>query len=233
VTTAATGAFQDAIGFQFHDPLLLLRALTHRSYLNEVQDHPVPHYERFEFLGDAILDFLVGEYLFHHVPDQPEGELTLMRSSLVRTDALARFAEQVDLGDYILMGRGEEASGGRVRPALLADAFEALVAAMYLDQGMEAVSRWIANLFQHAVADLLKSGGARDAKSQLQEVAQAELGITPVYELIEQSGLDHERMFTIAVRVGDEVRGVGSGRSKQIAAQAAARAALLTFDQDG
>ncbi|MDQ4075227.1 MAG: ribonuclease III [Chloroflexota bacterium] len=221
---------QDAIDFHFRDQSLLLRALTHRSYLNEVPEHPVPHNERLEFLGDAVIDFLVGEYLFHHLPERREGELSSLRAALVRTEALAEFAEEIDLGSYVLMGRGEEASGGRARPALLADAFEALVAAIYLDKGIEAVKHWVEQFIHPSVQRLLKVGGSKDAKSYLQEVAQAELGITPVYEVVGEVGPDHERIFTIQVRIGDEVRGVGTGRSKQLAAQAAARAALLTFD---
>src|SRR5687767_604276 len=116
--------YQKSIGFQFREPMLLQRALTHGSYLNEVDEHPVGNNERLEFLGDAIIDFLVGEYLFHHLPERREGELTALRAALVRTEALAQFAEQVRLGEQVLMGRGEEATGGRTRPSLLADAFE-------------------------------------------------------------------------------------------------------------
>lgn len=220
--------FQTIIGFQFRDPSLLLRALTHRSYLNEVTDHPTPHNERLEFLGDAIIDFLAGEYLFHHLPEMREGELTTLRAALVRTEALAEFAAQIKLGEQVLMGRGEEASGGRTRPTLLADAFEALIAAIYLDQGMGAVQQWVEPFIVPAVREHLQRG-SKDAKSLLQEIAQAELGLTPVYEVASQVGPDHERVFTMRVRVGDEVRGTGAGRSKQLAAQAAARDALRTF----
>jgi ribonuclease III len=221
-------SFEATISFHFQDASLLLRALTHRSYLNEVLDHPTPHNERLEFLGDAIIDFLVGEYLFQHLPEMREGELTSLRAALVRTEALAEFATQIHLGEQVLMGRGEEASGGRTRPALLADAFEALVAAMYLDQGMDAVRQWVSQLIEPVVEAQVQRG-SKDAKSLLQEIAQAELGFTPVYEVVSQVGPDHERTFTTQVRIGEEVRGTGQGRSKQLAAQAAARAALLTF----
>ncbi|MBA3531546.1 MAG: ribonuclease III [Ardenticatenales bacterium] len=221
--------FQTSIRFHFNDSTLLLRALTHRSYLNEVLDHPVPHNERLEFLGDAIIDFLVGEYLFNHLPDMREGDLSALRAALVRTEALARFAEQINLGPQVLMGRGEETSGGRSRPSLLADAFEALVAAMYLDQGMDAVRLWVDHWLEPAVRQL---GSVKDAKSLLQELSQAELGLTPVYKVIAQEGPDHERLFTIQVLAGEEVLGMGQGRSKQVAAQAAARAALGRFGVD-
>ncbi len=217
------------IRYPFNEPLLLLRALTHRSYLNEAAEHPVTHNERLEFLGDAIIDFLVGDYLFHHLPERREGDLSALRAALVRTEALAAFAEQIDLGSHVLMGKGEEASGGRERPALLADAFEALVAAIYLDAGMEAARRWVERFVQPAFQKLVEAGGSKDAKSYLQEVAQAELGHTPVYEVVNEVGPDHERTFTTQVRIGEVVHGVGVGRTKQIAAQAAARAALKTF----
>lgn len=231
-TIVMLSSFSEAIGFHFQDASLLLRALTHRSYLNEVPEHPTPHNERLEFLGDAIIDFLVGEYLFHHLPEMREGDLTSVRAALVRTEALAEFAVQIHLGEQVLMGRGEEASGGRTRPALLADAFEALVAAMYLDQGMGAVQAWVSRLVEPAVQEQLQRG-SKDAKSLLQEIAQAQLGFTPVYEVVDQIGPDHERIFTTQVRVGEEVRGTGQGRSKQTAAQAAAQAALLTFGIEG
>ncbi len=218
---------QTLVRFRFRDPSLLLRALTHRSYLNEKPDHGVPHNERLEFLGDAIIGFLVGEYLFQHLPERQEGELTALRAALVRSTALAEFAERIRLGELILMGRGEETSGGRERQSLLADAFEALVAAIYLDQGMEAVREWVEQFTAPAVQPLARGGGSKDARSSLQEIAQAERGLTPRYELVEQSGPDHERLFTIHVRLGDEVSGAGQGRTKQAAAQAAARAALL------
>lgn len=222
-------ALQERLHFHFRDPSLLERALTHRSYLNEVPDHPMPHNERLEFLGDAIIDFLVGEYLFHHLPEMREGELSALRSGMVRTEALARLAEQVDLGRYVMMGRGEEATGGRTRATLLADVFEALVAAMYLDQGLEAVRQWVTPFMVPAADQLLQRGRGKDAKSYLQEVAQADLGQTPIYEVVAEVGPDHERIFTTQVRIGSEVRGTGQGRSKQIAAQAAARDALRTL----
>lgn len=219
-------AFQQKIGFTFNDETLLQRALTHRSYLNEVLDHPFPHNERLEFLGDAIIDFIVGEYLFHQLPTMREGDLTLLRARLVSEDALAGFAVALNLGQEVLMGRGEEVNGGRTRAALLADSFEALVAAMYLDQGMNAVMAWVRPLLVPVVAQLMAQGSGKDGRTILQEIIQSERGQTPRYIVVGQEGPDHERIFTTEVRVGDEVLGVGKGRSKQIAAQAAAQDAL-------
>lgn len=219
-------AFQQKIGFIFRDESFLQRALTHRSYLNEVPDHPFPHNERLEFLGDAIIDFIVGEYLFHQLPAMREGDLTLMRARLVSEDALAGFAAQIELGQEVLMGRGEEVTGGRTRAALLADSFEALMAAMYLDQGMEAVMAWVKPLLVPVVTVLVAQGSGKDARTILQELIQGERGQTPRYVVVAQSGPDHERIFTTEVRVGDEVLGTGKGRSKQLAAQAAAQDAL-------
>lgn len=218
--------FQHHIGFTFRDSTLLQRALTHRSYLNEFPDHPYPHNERLEFLGDAIIDFVVGEFLFHQIPDMQEGELTLLRARMVNEDALASLATQIGLGQEVMMGRGEESNGGRTRAALLADSFEALVAAMYLDQGMPAVSTWMTPLMTMTTEQLLAAGSGKDARTYLQEVIQGQRGQTPRYFVVGQEGPDHERTFTTEVRVGDEVLGVGKGRSKQLAAQSAAQNAL-------
>ena len=222
-------AFQTGIGFRFKDLTLLQQALTHRSYLNEFPEYPMPHNERFEFLGDAIIDFLVGDYLFHHHTKLREGEMTSLRAAIVRTEGLARFAQEINLGAQVIMGRGEEANGSRERQSLLADAFEALLAAMYLDQGMEAVREWVQPFIVLAAAELFQQGGDKDPKSILQEVAQAKLGITPHYQDISKSGPDHERLYTIHVLIGDELYGIGKGRTKQLAAQLAAEQGLARF----
>ena len=223
---------QAAAGLSFDDESLLLRALTHRSYLNEVPEHPVTHNERMEFLGDAVIDFLVGEYLFLNLPRRREGELSALRAAMVRTEALAAFAQQIELGEYVLMGRGEETTGGRERPSLLADAFEALVAAIYLDQGMSAAREWVTPFITPVVESLLARGGSKDAKSMLQELMQGEIGVTPLYEVVAVEGPDHQRLFTTHVLVDGEVRGIGRGPSKQAAAQAAAQAALDALNVD-
>lgn len=219
---------QTLLGVRFRDPALLETALTHRSYLNENPDlDNVSDNERLEFLGDAVLDFVVGDYLFHRFPDYQEGELTFLRAALVRTQTLAEFAGRIRLGAFIRMGRGEEQSGGRERKSLLADTFEALVGALYLDQGLEKVRAWLVERFiEPALANMEKLDLLKDPKSRFQEEAQMRFGITPVYELVSEEGPDHAKIFTMQVRLGDEVWGVGRGRSKQEATQAAAEEAL-------
>jgi ribonuclease-3 len=214
------------LGFQFNDSSLLLRALTHRSYLNEHPDLALEDNQRLEFLGDAVLDFVTGAWLYHHFPELQEGRLTSLRSALVRTPTLAQFARQIKLGLYLRLGKGEEESGGHERDANLCDAFEALVGALYLDGGLLVVEKFIHPLLQEEADHILTAELDRDPKSRFQEWSQAELGITPRYRTIKATGPDHARTFTIAVYVGEEAYGEGQGRSKQTAAQAAAEAAL-------
>ena len=204
---------------EFKNPSYLQRALTHRSYLNE---HPeaIEDNERLEFLGDAVLDCLSGAFLYNRYPEMREGQLTRMRSALVRTEQLAAFAAELGVGSLIRLGKGEEEAGGRERAPLLCATFEAIVGAYYLDSGFEAVRRFVEPLFATlANADL-------DSKSYLQEVAQAEFGQTPRYHTASAVGPDHHKEFTVEVLIGGEVYGVGAGPNKQAAAQAAARAAL-------
>lgn len=219
---------QALLGVHFRDCALLETALTHRSFLNENPDlDNVSDNERLEFLGDAVLDFVVGDYLFHRFPDYREGELTFLRAALVRTQTLAEFARRIRLGEFIRMGRGEEQSGGRERKSLLADAFEALVGGLYLDQGLEKVRAWLVERFiEPTLADMEELDLLKDPKSRFQEEAQMLFGITPVYELVSEEGPDHAKIFTMQVRLGGEVWGVGRGRSKQEATRAAAEEAL-------
>ncbi len=203
----------------FKDPFLLTRALTHRSYVNE---HPeaLEDNERLEFLGDAVLDCLSGAFLYNRFPEMREGQLTRMRSSLVRTEQLAAFATTMGVGPLIRLGKGEEEAGGRDRPPLLCDTFEAIIGAYYLDSGFEAVRQFIEPLFR-AIGD-----ADLDPKSAFQEIAQRDYGHTPRYHTVAAVGPDHQKQFTVEVRVNGEVFGVGIGQSKQIAEQAAARDAL-------
>jgi ribonuclease-3 len=207
----------------FHDPSLLQRALTHRSYVNE---HPevLEDNERLEFLGDAVLDFVTGAFLYHRYPEMAEGRLTRLRSALVRTEQLAVFSQAVGLGPLMRLGRGEEA--GRARPTLLCAAFEAVIGAYFLDAGVEAVRAYVEPLFKPAAEQILRTDKDTDAKSLLQEWAQAKRGQTPRYSTLAATGPDHEKTFTVEVRIGEEVFGVGAGPNKQAAAQAAAQAGL-------
>ena len=210
----------------FRDKSLLQRALTHRSYLNEHPDFPLEDNERLEFLGDAVLDFLTGEYLYHRFPEMREGPLTSLRSVLVRRSTLARFARQWNLGRHLLMGHGEAESGGRNRPATLCAAFESMIGALYLDQGLDSVKHVIEPLIMPEIARTLKEHSDKDPKSHLQELAQARMHHTPRYTSVAESGPDHAKEFTVKVTIGGQVFGQGQGPSKQQAAQAAARAAL-------
>jgi ribonuclease-3 len=221
------------LGFVFADKSLLQRALTHRSYLNEHPEFPLEDNERLEFLGDAVLDFVTGEYLYHRFPELKEGALTSLRSVLVRRETLARFATRHDLGRFLQMGHGEAESGGRTRLTTLCAAFEALIGAAYLDQGLNAVSAIIYPLIGPEVTRTLQEHSDKDAKSLLQELVQAETQRTPRYMTVSESGPDHAKEFTVQVAVGDQVYGQGTGRSKQQAAQRAAQSALERFRAEG
>jgi len=218
--------FQARIAFAFQNPALLREALTHSSLMNECPDLGILDNQRLEFLGAALLDVLVGEWLFDRYPDAREGELTMLRAQLVRNESLSAWAAQLDLGSYLLLGKGEAASGGRARAANLCAGLEALVGAIYLDQGLEATRAWIWRFLEQRAQEIDQMRSAKDAKSQLQEFTQGALKLTPSYRTIRQAGPDHARVFTAQALVGEEVWGEGSGPSKQIAEQAAAEAAL-------
>jgi ribonuclease-3 len=217
--------FAQRIGLLFSDLRLLSRALTHRSYRNEYSD-AIEDNERLEFLGDAVLDFLVGAWLYEQFPEMAEGELTRLRSALVRTEQLAVFAVQIDLGAALRLGRGEADSGGRTRPVLLCGAFEALIGALYLDGGMQAVQRLVEPMLVDASSSILAARQEQDAKSLLQEWIQSRGFDHPQYRTVRAYGPDHDKMFEVEVMVGGEVVGRGEGRSKQAAAKAAARVAI-------
>ncbi len=223
--------YEQRLGISFRDKSLLKRALTHSSYLNETPDVPWEDNERLEFLGDAVIDFLVAEYLYHKFPEMPEGVLTNVRSNLVRKETLARFAREIDLGQHLYMGSGEVQSGGREREAILCAAFEALVGAIYLDQGLEVARDFVLAFVQEHINEALEQAMLKDAKSRLQEWSQATLHLTPRYVTVRAQGPDHARVFTVEVRIGDVVAGRGVGTSKQAATQAAAEDALSRVDE--
>ena len=210
---------ETVIGHTFKDPSLLETALTHTSYANEAKGR-VKHNERLEFLGDSVLSIVVADYLFHHWTDRPEGELTKARASLVCESALFQFAQEIDLGRYLRLGRGEEMGGGRTRPSVVSDAFEALIAALYLDGGMEAARAFILPFLTEG-----KTAEA-DYKTQLQEVIQQNPEERLRYELEGETGPDHDKHFQMAVYLNSNLIGRGEGHSKKAAEQAAARQAL-------
>lgn len=216
---------EKAAGYTFRDRRLLREALTHRSRANEVNDG-LPDNQRLEFLGDSILGFLVGRELYLCHSGWKEGELSRHRSSLVDEENLSRLAQALDLGSYLVLGKGEERSGGRGKKSILADAYEALVAAVYLDGGMQPVQRLVKRQFGHLLSGAEPAGLTRDYKTELQELTQARMASVPRYELQESFGPDHDRSYRVAVFVRDALAGEGLGRSKKAAQQAAAREAL-------
>jgi len=224
-------AFAARNGLIFQDWSLLRVALTHRSYLNEHPDLDWEDNERLEYLGDAVLDFLLAEHLFLRFPAAPEGELTNLRAALVRRETLARFAQRLGVGQAMFMGHGEVETGGRARAATLCAAFEALIGALYLDQGLEAVGQFIAPLVERELAAAQLDVADKDPKSRLQELAQGSLGVTPRYRTVAAAGPDHAKTFTVHVFIRDAVCGIGEGSSKQLAAQAAALDALARRDE--
>lgn len=211
------------LGLPFKNHSLLLRALTHRSYVNENPNSPEDN-ERLEFLGDAVLDFIVGAWVYHRFPEMPEGDLTKMRSAIVRNDQLARFARSIRLGGALRLGRGELTTGGKERDGLLGSAFEALVGALYLDAGLEAVEAFVHPLLEQSQDFILEE--IHDPKSVLQEWAQAEKLGAPQYFTVSSMGPDHAKVFEVEVRIQGVTYGRGHGSSKHIAARIAAQTAL-------
>lgn len=214
------------LGLTFNHLGFLKEALIHRSYLNENRDSALRHNERLEFLGDAVLELIVTEHLFKTYQDRPEGELTSFRAALVRTESLAAESEKLNLGEYLYMSKGEEGTGGRKRQYILANTFEAVLGAIYLDQGLESCVGFLNRVLIPKMTQIVEKRLDIDAKSRLQEIAQEQLKITPVYVLLSDSGPDHDKTFTMGVTLGGMQFGSGSGRSKQEAEQVAASSAL-------
>jgi ribonuclease-3 len=218
-------ALESTLGVHFHNPALLTLALTHRSYIYETPGEGQSSNERLEFLGDSILALISADYLYRAFPNLSEGELTDVRAVLVRTETLANFARDINLGAFLLMGKGEQHSGGGKR--VLASAFEALLGAIYLDQGLTEVQTFLLPRLEPLAQTIVEKRLFKDNKSLFQELAQAHDGITPSYRLVSQEGPSHNREFTIEVLLGEQVAGSGQGRNKQTAEQEAARSALL------
>lgn len=218
-------SFKTRLLLSVKDEFLLTRALTHRSFLNENKG-ALEDNERLEFLGDAVLDFIVAEWLYNNYPEKPEGYLTKIRAAVVQTEQLANFAKMIDLGNALRLGRGEIIAGGRERTAILCDAFEALIAAIYLDSGINAVKNFLYPLLNDHFCSLTINQIDEDPKSALQEWAQSQGFSSPTYELISETGPDHAKHFAMCVTINGNILGEGSGSSKQSAEKEAASQVL-------
>lgn len=216
---------EKAIGVTFDDKDLLALAFVHKSFVNE---HPEQerYNERLEFLGDAVLELAVTDFLYHKYPGEPEGKLTNWRSALVKGKNLAKVARTLKLGDFLLLSRGENQSGGREKNYILANTIEALIGAIYLDKGYDEANKFIMSHIASFLEEIIEKGLHIDAKSRVQEMAQDKLNITPRYELISESGPDHDKTFVMGIHFGKELAGQGTGPSKQESEQAAAHDAL-------
>jgi ribonuclease III len=225
-------ALQMTLGVNFNNPVLLEQALVHSSYINENPGYTPGHNERLEFLGDAVLGCIVAEKLYQDFPDLNEGEMTKLRAALVRRETLAGIARGINLGDFLYMGKGEEASGGRSKAPNLAGAIEAVIAAVYLDRGLAASRDIILRLLGDAWAKAARQGAGLDYKSKLQEVMQSRLQLTPSYRLIAETGPDHDKVFTVEVFAGAQTLSSGTGKNKKLAETDAARTALERLMRD-
>lgn len=221
------------IGVEFKNKDLLTQAFVHRSYLNENPDFPLFHNERLEFLGDAVLELIVTDYLYASFPDKPEGELTSWRAALVNAKMLSAVAKELGLNDFLLLSRGEKRETGKARDYILANAFEALVGAMYLDLGIEKTREFIERSLLPKISQVQKEHLFQDAKSRFQEVAQERVSVTPIYKLLKESGPDHAKYFVVGAFLGSELAGQGEGSSKQEAEEQAAKQALEKLEKEG
>lgn len=224
---------EERISYKFKDPSILKEALTHSSYANEAgsRGEELTCNERLEFLGDSVLSIVTSEYLFKNYPTLPEGKMSTVRSGAVCEKSLAVFASDIELGEYILLGQGEKNSDGKSRPSILADAFEALLAAVFLDGGIAPVKKFLLPYITETITEEIKSNSGVDAKTKLQQIVQCESGEILSYEVINEEGPSHDRTFTIEARLNSNVIGVGTGKSKRAAEQAAAEQALSYFGE--
>lgn len=221
---------REKLGFEFDNIELLVTALTHRSYVNEHKKSVTEHNERLEFLGDAVLELVVTDYLFKN-HSEPEGILTSWRAALVRTESIGEAGDKLGYEPLVRMSRGEKQGSDRARQQILANAFEAVTGAIYLEKGYAVAEKFIQEHILYKLDDILKTGSWRDPKSNLQEVSQRVDGFTPQYRVLDEIGPDHDKVFTLGVFVGDTLMGRGTGPSKQSAQQEAARSALEKYQQ--
>lgn len=218
--------FEQAIGITFANKELLTHAFIHRSYINENPKSGFEHNERLEFLGDAVIELVVTDYLYRSYPDHHEGDLTAYRSALVNAVIMGEVAQTLGMNDYLLLSKGEQKDTGRARQTILANTYESFVGALYLDQGYAVCDQFVTKTLLTHLSDIIKNKSWKDAKSLIQEEAQERLGITPAYKVVGEVGPDHDKHFTIGIFFGDKKIAEGKGRSKQEGEQQAALAAL-------
>ena len=216
-------AIEEKLGIVFQDKSLLDIALTHRSYLNEHKEVSLQNNERIEFLGDAVLELIISSYLFKEYPNKPEGDLTNIRAALVRTESLAEESRNLGIGEYLRMSKGEKESGGRDKDYLLANTFEAVLGAIYQDQGFDVCKTYIERTLLMKADRIVENNLFIDPKTQAQEIIQAKFKVTPIYEVLKQDGPDHDKTFTVALKINNKQIASGTGSSKQKAEEAAAK----------
>jgi len=219
---------REKLGFEFHDINLLVTALTHRSYVNEHRESVKEHNERLEFLGDAVLELVSSDFLYRNY-DEPEGIMTAWRSALVRTESIGAAGEELGYGPLVRLSKGEKHGSDRAHAVILADCFEAVIGAIYLDQGYDTAREFIAKHILVKIDKILEDGSWRDPKSYLQELAQHNDGATPSYKVLDEDGPDHNKTFTVGVYVGKQLKGTGTGHSKQEAEGSAAAEAVKEY----
>ena len=222
---------QDLLLYQFRSIDYLKQALVHKSYANEKKEQGIQDNERLEFLGDAVLDLIVSESLVENYPSYSEGRLSKLRALVVNESSLSTVARSLGLGDYILLGRGEDQSGGRDKNSILADTFEAVIAAIYIDSGLPEVSRFVLPLLEDRIGEVARSDSPMDFKTELQELSQSLRGVLPSYRVVQESGPDHEKVFLVELSLDSAIISTGKGRSKKAAEQDAARKALQQLKQ--
>jgi ribonuclease-3 len=224
--------FEEIIGINFANKDLLRQAFTHRSYLNEHKDSEIVHNERLEFLGDAVLELIVTEYLYNKYIDENEGDLTSYRAALVNADTMSKAASKIKMNDFLLLSKGEAKDTGRARQIILANTIEALIGAIFLDQGYETAKYFISKNIFHLIDNIVAEKAWMDAKSNFQEAAQENENVTPSYKTIKEEGPDHDKIFTVGVYLDKELVSIGTGKSKQEAEQEAAKTALIKKSWD-
>ncbi len=220
------GKFEESIGFTFSEPALLRQAFTHRSFINENPRTGLSHNERLEFLGDAVLELVATDFLYAKYPEKTEGDLTSYRAALVNAQIMGEIAEKLGMNDYLLLSKGEAKDNGRARMVILANAFEAVIGALYLDRGYDAAQKFVAQTILKETERVVKAGLWKDAKSLVQEKAQELFGVTPSYRVARETGPDHDKRFVVGIYFGADLIAEGAGKSKQEAEQEAAGKAV-------